>query len=1116
MPVPVKVKRDRGSDAIESGTRVRVLRDEADLTQEGLARDAKISARTIRTWESGGRVQPASHDAILGVLASPPVNTAAELIAEVRRLILAEEARAIDEVVPDAWHDRYASIALPDTDPEEWLEALVTKALDGFLHDSSSYCFPALLKRNREGFLFLVERHALSPGLAELRAEHAVIQVPVRIEGATAVFRALPGGDLDDPMERLGTLPFVGTPSLRAVRLDRLEPPGSKVGVLITPLCRERTVPAIPRLLSMMLGSVGAQSEPSPEHLANWIELASSLTIAVWSLHAKDWAHFGVSPDNVLVREDHGRWRDVTLLNIDVREGGDLRKKSPGRRQSMQQEDFIGLRDTLMSALLGRAVDPSSHPVALEALREQVHGELGRRAMNLCLRHLVVLDPRTPQVEASTDRLRKLLHDLGALDALVRRTAARGTLMRGTLPDAAPRRQRKDGVISALLVAIRESADGADRQAWCASYLRDDGARPVDVDGCARLLAEGHGRSALHALTQVVREQRATLAPRDAVRALRMLVGVLLAREGAMDAARAALDLYADHPDARVVWWVSLLRDNAMFAADPRRIEAITLPDFPGVDAAEKRRAEGWSVARRTLRALARDQAPTADQIREIERLLHGDASHEAAAGALILARALAAGRSLTGFRRAMSALQLAASYSAARGLPHEQAAALAITAAVVRGAFSNPELCASLLDHGVNVDESLVLAADCALLAAEMYQWLDVPARSRKGYRAAAACFFACTRTPEHVVEGFRWIGLSRNHRLLPWSPPDVTPSTLLPAGPDVLTAEREEEEERVAADSGLARWRDMSKEVPGASGYRDPGSVFADNYSDLYGPGIEHVYRTGTITVELLHRRRGKRVEPAPGGVVLDLLACAERWFRRRFRPGSRVLQLRCGTGTEASILARNHQLSVVGIDSSVWSIGRAKKLGEGLPNLRFERAELLGVSALNGHEGGFDVVILHDGIAQMVCKRELLENAARCLRDGGVVLGTEWVQSRTATRRYWQRLFETLWVPDLETHEGCQKLLDDAGFSKITIEPRDAEMAAFFDNCLASLKRELGSTAARSPEEITVLQRARTDIGALRKLCSDGGPLGWVRFGAVISRRADAAKLLRPAAR
>ena len=157
--------------------------------------------------------------------------------------------------------------------------------------------------------------------------------------------------------------------------------------------------------------------EPSREHLDNWIELASALSTAVWSLHARNWAHFGVNPDNVLVREDHGRWRDITLINIDLEQGGELKPDDPRLRPRQQQEDLVGLRETLVSALVGRPLESMRDPQESERLRDAVQGEPARRAMNLCRRYLVEHDP---VVETSTELLRKLVHDLGALKALLR------------------------------------------------------------------------------------------------------------------------------------------------------------------------------------------------------------------------------------------------------------------------------------------------------------------------------------------------------------------------------------------------------------------------------------------------------------------------------------------------------------------------------------------------------------------------------------------------------------------------------------------------------------------------------------------------------------------------
>jgi SAM-dependent methyltransferase/transcriptional regulator with XRE-family HTH domain len=1087
-----------------SGPYVRRLRTQANLKQKALGALAGCTSRTISTSENAN-AKPCSRSTqrgILTALAKELKLDPATLFAEVERLQTADSptssGRPGDVVPPSIAPPSEVRVPLPADAPSDWLERVVAGAIDGHAENGSVYCFPSCLKRDEDGVLFLVERHVLEPGLADLRAEHAIIQVPVSLEPSFAVFRE---DRHDDPMKRLGALPFVGTPTLGTLHLPS-EHGAADFTVLVTPLCRERTSPAVPRLLSAVLRGGPGHPEPSRERLANWIELASSLATAVWSLHARGWAHFDVSPDNVLVREDRGRWRDVTLINIDVRQGADLQKDTREQRALNEQLDLVGLRDTLVSALVGEAVEVDLEPRQLEALARRVHGEPARRALNLCLRYLIEPAPGAP-VETSTELLRKMVHDLGALKALLRSTLARGASARGAVPGSKPLPRRKDEAISALLVAIRESAGTVERKEWCGTYLADAPGTPVDFEGCSRLLAEGHGRAATAALTRLLDEQGATLSKRSTLRSLRLLVGVLLTREGATDEARRILDRYAHHTDPGVAWWVTMLRAKVAYDQAPRGFVSGPLPLFEGEDPAEVRRAEAWRVAHETLFQLARGEAPTREQTGEMERLIHGDASHEAVFGALILARALASRRTVDGFLAAMSALQLAASYSATRKLPHEQAATLAIASALVRGAFSDPVLGPALAGEGVDADDNLVLAADCALLAGELFQWLDVPARSRKAYRAAAACFFACSRTPEHIMEGFRWLGLARNHRILPWAPPDLKPTGLRSDGIAGAGASREDADEREAMTRGVARWHAASVDVPRASTHADPGNVISDNYDDLYGPGIERVYGTGGTTIELVPRRGGDvRVSPIAGSVVSDLLACAERWFDRILPPGARVLVLGCGTGGDATRLARDG-LRVVGLDSSAWSIRRAERDGAGVTGLRFVRGELPAVDGPDAKSklgGKFDAVILRDRLFRRVSKHTMLEGAARWLREGGLLLGTEWVQARTATRRYWQRLFDTLWIPDLETREGCRALLRDARLAQIEVEPRDEEMRRFFTNRLGWLDRELTSGAPRSSDEMAVLLRARTDIGALDKLCSEDGPLGWVRFGAV----------------
>jgi transcriptional regulator with XRE-family HTH domain/SAM-dependent methyltransferase len=1080
-----------------SGSRVRELREEAGLSQEGLAKDAGTSDRTIRTWETDKPVSKSSRRKVIDALARALGRDATALRGEVERLVKQEHLAKgrSSRTPPDV------SVPIPPDAASDWLEHLVTTAIERSHDDGLVYCFPSRLKRDNEGLLFLVEQHLLEPGIADLRAQHAVIQVPVSLEPSCAIFRT---GVREDPMERLGALPFVGTPKLRVLGL-RVEGRTVEVMALVTPLCREHTSPAVPRLLSSMLRAEPGHPERSREQLANWIELASSLATAVWSLHAREWAHYGVSTDNVIVREDHGRWRDVTLINIDLPAGVDLRGNSPQNRHKKQQPDLVGLRDTLVSALIGEPVKVGVERSQIEALRARVRGEPAQRAFNLCVRYLI--EPATgAPVETSTELLRKMVHDLGALKARLRSTLARGASARGEVPGRDPPRRRKDEAISALLVAIRESAGSVDRKRWCDAYLTDTSEPTTRFEDCSRLLSRGHGRAALTALTRLLDQQGATHSPRDLIRSLRLLVGVLLTREGATDEARRILDRHADHTDPGVVWWVTMLRAKVAYDHDPGSVVGVRLPRFEGKRPTEARRARSWRIAHQTLFLLARGKAPTEAQTSEMERLLHGDASHEAVFGALILARVLASRGTVDGFREAMSALQLAASYSATRKLPHEQAATLAITSALVRRAFSDDKLGPALAREGIDADDSLVVAADCALIAGELFQWLDAPARSRKAYRAAAACFFACSRTPEHIMEGFRWLGLARNHRLLLWAPPDLTRAALRSVEVAEAVEAREADDEREAMKRGVDGWRTASTDIPGASADADPGGVISDNYDDLYGPGIERVYGTRGTTIELLCRARDQVEEsPKAGSVVSDLLmptGTKKGWFDRIVPAGARILVLGCGTGGDVAALAAQG-MDVVGVDSSAWSVRRAARDFASITGAHFVRGELPEVDSAEGKRklgGKFDVVILRDRLFRRVLKHELLKGAARWLCDGGLLLGTEWVQARTATRRHWQRLFDTLWIPDLETREGCRTLLGDAGLTEIKVEPRDEEMRRFFTNRLAWLARELEPGAPRSSDEMAVLLRARTDIGALDRLCSEDGPLGWVRFGAI----------------
>lgn len=1157
-----------------TGAVVKRLRLQAGLTQGLLAKKAGISERWLRSWECG-HVDPSDDArswvvrALAEKLGRPPENLDREIGDR------PAERRERAKTVP-------LRLAIEGGGAEAAVHQLLGAALEGFRAEPHVHRHPSLLQHDAEGSLFLMERHNGDPAVADLRSDYVIVYVPWSISASTVKLDA-PAVKFDAPLESelgaelpdVGPLPFVGVARNFALPIPRSGArPGTsgpasrdrqgeiRARALVTPLCRERTSPAVPQLLSAVMRRSVPGGPVTRRDITNWLDLAQSLATALWSLHASGWAHLGVTAENVVLRVDHGIWRDITLFNV----WDDGRLKPGTKAESTKRRDLFDLGRVLVGALAGRDVDidpEELRPPLFDARRrfaEEIHGEANRRALNLCLRYLLELHPPPPATagpqteqpplpssgESSARVLMKFINEIGALRALQhRRSLAQPPLRVAPNGDraAAPRRplegprstippslpppsapgsipppasipapnlpqrlqptmpRSRPGSLSTLLAALSRHAEPEERKGWCDRYIAaaEPEGRPMDIDACTEILARGHGRTAT-ALLQRLAEQGGCgpSSSAESARLLRLLVGVLLQRENAPRESERVLSRFRGVDDARLAWWVQLL-DQRWSAENGLPVPATALPPRPDcADHAEAARTLIWDVSHRGLLHLKRDGALSPAQVRDITRLLHGESAHEAIFGALLLARAGGREGSPEGILRGIRSVLLACSYATTKAFPHEYAASLALGAWLIRVAARSPELRATLSARGTDVDECLVVAAECDLQAAEMYQWLDVPTRSCQALRAAAECLFLCD-APEWALRGFRWLSLARNQRLLPWDPPDLVDEALREKG---LRADRHHPADAGARDEalwrrGVERWWERTKDLPGGALRRDPGAVLADNYYDLYGPGIEWAFGTGGVSVELL--REDTQGAPAPrlGATIDALLELARRASGAVALRGQRILDVGCGAGAEAVYLA-TQGFDVLGVDSSAWAVQRAEaRRGTLDASFLCRDATMLDPDA-DDLRGRFDWVLLRDSLAHFVGKPRVLEMAFACLKPGGTLIGSDWIQRRTSSRWAWWRLFETVWYASIESEVGMGRLLAGAGLTGITTERHDQEMRAFFEHRLAWVESGTRQPAGET-DEMAVRLRARSDIATMRDLSGPDGPIGWLFFTA-----------------
>jgi phosphoethanolamine N-methyltransferase len=170
-------------------------------------------------------------------------------------------------------------------------------------------------------------------------------------------------------------------------------------------------------------------------------------------------------------------------------------------------------------------------------------------------------------------------------------------------------------------------------------------------------------------------------------------------------------------------------------------------------------------------------------------------------------------------------------------------------------------------------------------------------------------------------------------------------------------------------------------------------------------------------------------------------------------------RILDIGCGIGGPAFVVAEKYGAHVVGTDLEPQLVERARERARDLGLA--ERTEFLVVEPgpLGFPEASFDVVMASGAFTQVENKRELAGECLRVLRPGGTLTCYDWMKPEgeySDDMRHWFEMEGlTYALKTLDYHEAT---LREAGFSDVEVEDRSDWYSRVVQKEYEKIKAEL----------------------------------------------------------
>lgn len=185
-----------------------------------------------------------------------------------------------------------------------------------------------------------------------------------------------------------------------------------------------------------------------------------------------------------------------------------------------------------------------------------------------------------------------------------------------------------------------------------------------------------------------------------------------------------------------------------------------------------------------------------------------------------------------------------------------------------------------------------------------------------------------------------------------------------------------------------------------------------------------------------------------------------------------GAAVLDIGCGTGGPAQVLARDKGAKVIGIDVEPQIISRAKSLAEPAGLAGAVSFQLVEPGPLPFPDAGFDVVFSKDALLHIPDKQALYREILRVLKPGCVFAASDWLAGEGAGDNEAFRRYQDLIRLDftMATAEETEAVMRKAGFEQVSSRDRNAWYAEICAAEVAAIEGPLREEVVAVSDEET----------------------------------------------